>query len=642
MGTNREHLLLGGAEEAKLLPWARGRLRALRAAGFRHITQRYEILGLLVRVTIAEDDAWIEIKGGSWEYLTWPTSLEHGMGVDKNEQGEEISPLCALTLNASDKGLRRKENVDLLAGPHDWISDDHKDVLTYDHGNGFRYAISGAQNATSGAKAEIFRNGTRIKVAHEVCGCAIFKASLPQGGTAKSMVHASYEEGGGETYGDQQVVLYRVDPKEKDDSGVSHSEEFARWAVPAGPELTITQPIFFDGKGQRCITMLETVTREPVGGGVAIRLGAPRYALRGTLSRNSDGSLHAEFELSLLATTPDQPLERVNVQRHNPVDPYYYYGSLDTDFSESDAGRLDDYTTFSSSNYGGSGYSRTTTTERTVQIIGLDMAPDGTELLLERVRSSESITYLEEVERRQFYSTQYINDEVFPIIEHYSGNRSFSNVYSAGGTSKVTETITVNGTPLFSLELSNDLTDVTQTRQWSQSYSEALPVPDPPPATLTTTRTETTRRRTLSIRDIDARWESLATVVGEYEQPFNGTELRPYSVRLHARCQGQEFDRVIFAGQVLLPPLGMSLDQMLYRSIAVRRPKEFVICFSPSGAAHQHPPMSALYDRLAETGTPDRNPLLAIRRKGKTISPGPDKFTLGEEAGFRLDPVHLL
>ena len=65
MGTNREHLLLGGAEEAKLLPWARGRVRALRAAGFRHITQRYEILGLLVRVTIAEDDAWIEIKGGS-------------------------------------------------------------------------------------------------------------------------------------------------------------------------------------------------------------------------------------------------------------------------------------------------------------------------------------------------------------------------------------------------------------------------------------------------------------------------------------------------------------------------------------------------------------------------------------------------
>jgi len=67
-----------------------------------------------------------------------------------------------------------------------------------------------------------------------------------------------------------------------------------------------------------------------------------------------------------------------------------------------------------------------------------------------------------------------------------------------------------------------------------------------------------------------------------------------------------------------------------------------VICFSPAGAAHQHPPMSALYDRLAETGTPDRNPLLAIRRKGKTITPGPDKFTLGEEAGFRLDPVHLL
>ncbi|WP_428145873.1 hypothetical protein [Delftia acidovorans] len=642
MGTNREHLLLGGAEEAKLLPWARGRVRALRAAGFRHITQRYEILGLLVRVTIADHDAWIEIKGGSWEYLTWPTSLEHGMGVDKNEQGEEISPLCALTLNASDKGLRRKENVDLLAGPHDWISDDHKDVLTYDHGNGFRYAISGAQNATSGAKAEIFRNGTRIKVAHEVSGCAIFKASLPQGGTAKSMVHASYEEGGGETYGDQQVVLYRVDPKEKDDAGVSRSEEFARWAVPAGPELTITQPIFFDGKGTRCITMLETVTREPVGGGVSIRLGAPRYALRGTVSRNSDGTLGAEFILSLLVSTPDQPLERVTVQRHNAADPYYYRGSLAPDFEEQENYRIDDFTTFARLNAGSSGYSRTTTTERSVQIIGLDLTPDGTELLIERIRLSESRSYAEEVERTQFQSTHYLNDKVFPVIEHFTGSSSYYNSYSSGATNSITETITINGQPLMALELASDLSEVTQVREWAHSYSEAFPPPDAPPATVTTTRTETTRRKTLSLRDIDGRWGSLAAVVGEYDQPFNGTELRPYSVRLHAQCQGQEFDRVIFAGQVLLPPLGMSLDQMRYRSIAVRRPKEFVICFSPAGAAHQHPPMSALYDRLAETGTPDRNPLLVIRRKDKTITPGPDKFTLGEEAGFRLDPVHLL
>jgi hypothetical protein len=642
MGTNREHLLLGGAEEAKLLPWARGRVRALRAAGFRHITQRYEILGLLVRVTIAEDDAWIEIKGGAWEYLTWPTSLEHGMGVDKNEQGEEISPLCALTLNASDNGLRRKENVDLLAGPHDWISDDHKDVLTYDHGNGFRYAISGAQSATSGAKAEIFRSGARIKVAHEVRGCAIFKVSLPQGGTAKSMVHASYEEGGGETYGDQQVVFYRVDPKGKDDDGVSRAEEFARWAVPPGPELTITQPIFFDGKGARCITMLETVTREPVGGSVAIRLGAPRYALRGTLRRNSDGSLGAEFEMSLLMSTPDQPLETVNVQRHNQADPYYYRGSLAPDFEEREDYRIDEFTTFSRLNASASGYSRTTTTERSVQIIGLDLAPDGTELLIERIRTSESRGYAEEVERTQYQNTHYYNDKVPPFIEHFSGSSSFNNTYSAGSTSAVTETITVNGQPLISLELANDLSDVTQVRGWSYSYSEAYPVPDPPPATVTTTQTSTTRRKTLSLRDIDGRWKSLAVVVGEYDQPFNGTDLRPYSVRLHAQCQGQEFDRVIFAGQVLLPPLGMSLDQMRYRSIAVHRPNEFVICFSPAGAAHQHPPMSALYDRLAETGTPDRNPILAIRRKGKTITPGPDKFTLGEEAGFRLDPVHLL
>ena len=59
-------------------------------------------------------------------------------------------------------------------------------------------------------------------------------------------------------------------------------------------------------------------------------------------------------------------------------------------------------------------------------------------------------------------------------------------------------------------------------------------------------------------------------------------------------------------------------------------------------AVHREPPLSTFYDELALTGTPDREPLIAMRRKGKVITPGPDKFTLGDEAGFRLDPVHLL
>lgn len=641
MGTEREHLLLGGAEEAKLLPFARGRVRTLRAAGLRHITQRYELLDMLVRVTIAGDDAWIEIQGGRWDYLVWPTSLDHGLGVHQ-KNGQEISPLCAMTLNASDKGLRRKENVDLQAGPHDWISDDHKDVLTYDHGNGFRYAVTGAQHVGGGAKAEIFRNGARIKVARELSGCAIFKASLPQGSTAKYLVHAAYEAGASGTIEDQQVVLYRVDPKIKDDDGLAHAEEFARWEVPADMELAITQPIFFDGTGTHCITMLETLTREVVGGVEVFSFGKPRYALRGTLARDGNGDLGAQFELGLLVSTPDEPFTSVNEQRHNPADSSYFPGSLANDFHDAENYPIDEFNTFARSNSSSSGYSRTRTTERVVHILGLDMAPDGTELLVERVRFSESLSYAEEVEKSQFQYTHYYNGGVFPAVEHYTGSGSFSNVYSAGSTSKTTETITVNGQALMSLELASDFNDVTRTRQWAYSYSQAYPAPNPPPATVSTTESSSSSRQTVSLRDIDGRWNALVAVTAQYTQPFNGTDLVPYSVRVQARCQDDLFGRDIFTGQVRLPPPSMSTDTMHYRSIAVRRPGEFVICCSPAGAVHREPPLSTFYDELALTGTPDREPLIAMRRKGKVITPGPDKFTLGDEAGFRLDPVHLL
>jgi hypothetical protein len=67
-----------------------------------------------------------------------------------------------------------------------------------------------------------------------------------------------------------------------------------------------------------------------------------------------------------------------------------------------------------------------------------------------------------------------------------------------------------------------------------------------------------------------------------------------------------------------------------------------VICLSPEQGAHQEPADTEFFDHLALTGAPDRAPLLVMRRKGKTIAPGPDKFSIGEEPGFRLDPVHLL
>lgn len=632
-----EHLLLDSAEAGQALPFARGRVVALRAAGFQYVTQRYELLGLQVRVTLQGEDAYIEIRGGRWDYLVWPTSLEHPKGVILKE-GKAVEPLAALTLTGSDKGLRRKENVDLVAGPHDWISADHKTVLTYDHGHGFRYALQGAYEAPQ-PKAEICRAGARIRVAHGVRGCALFKGERPGGGAVEHLVYAAYEFHPDDA-GDTVVVLYRVDPRDKDDAGVAAEAEFARWQAPT--DLVLAQPMFFDGTGQRCVAVLETVTTSGSPPDEVVNFGAPRYALRGTLTLDNSGQLQAQFELQPLATTPSEDVKTVNEQRHNPADAFFTWGSLANDFYDYTDQWPNPDTRVTHMRSSSSGYSRTTTTQRTARLVGLDMAPDGTELLIERITDSYAQTYREETEALGHDDTMLFNtDPEDRSVVLYSGSSFYTDVRRDGGVSKVTQRFLVNGALLHALEAMEESSDLTETRSWTLAYGLTEHPPSPPPATLVTTSSASTARRTFSLRDIDARWQALAAVIGVHPQPFDGA-LRDYTVSLHGQAQGQQFDRVIFDGQVHDAPPGATLDRMRYRCIASRRPDEFVICLSPEQGSHQEPADTEFFDHLALTGAPDRAPLLVMRRKGKTIAPGPDKFSIGEEPGFRLDPVHLL
>lgn len=636
-----EHLLLDSAEAGQALPFARGRVAQLRAAGFQYVTKRYELLGLDVRVTLQGEDAYIEIRGGGWDYLVWPTSSEHPAGVVLKE-GKTVEPRAVLTLTGTEKGLRRKENVDLLAGPHDWISADHKKVLTYDHGHGFRYALQGAYEVPE-PKAEIFRGGARIRVQHGVRGCALAKFERPDGSKPEYLVYAAYEARSEAAPGMALVVLYRVDPKDKDEAGVAREVEFARWEVVAGEDLVLAQPMFFDGTGQHCVAVLETViaTGTPPDE-VVFNFGGPRYALRGTLFIDSAGELQAEFDMQMIAATPSQDSQTTNEQRHNPADPFFVWGSLQNDFYEYSDESPDPNTRVITSSAASSGYSRTTTTSRTARVVGLDLAPNGAELLIERITDTYAQTYQEENEQNASSATLLYNqfpDEPARVL--YAGSGSFANTQRQGGVSRVTQRFIVNGSTLYQIQTAESSNNTTRNSSWSYQYSLTPNPPSPPPATVTTTSSQSSVQRTFALRDLDARWQALGAVVGSHPQPFDGS-LRPYSVTLHAQCQGQQFDRVIFDGQVVTPPAGATQDRMGYRAIAARRPDEFVISLSPETTPHQDPANTPFLDHLAFTGSPDRAPLIALRRKDKAIQPGPDKFSIGEEPGFRLDPVHLL
>ncbi|PTT37390.1 hypothetical protein DBR23_17655 [Acidovorax sp. HMWF018] len=634
-------LLVNSVEGAKLIPFAKGKLRALRAAGHTNITQRYDVQGQRVRVTINGAEEIIEITGSVWDYLVWPTSTAHPAGVTVKD-GAEVPAVASMSLTASEKGLRRHEHSKLLSAPHDWVSKDRKTVLSYDHGHGFRYALNGAYEVYTGARG-VYRKGVKIQTEFGVKGAAVFQGTRSDGSSVRRVVYAAYFF---DDIGAIELRLFYLDEANRDEAGAPTNVEIARWTAPAN--TVIAQPTFFDGLGQKAITVLETYAEDSS----VISFMRPRYVVRCTLSLNPAGEIVAAFSTAPLAETPDEPTQTQNEQLFGSGGSSYFYGNPKT---------LSGYTTYgytalgypyvATTGYEELGYSRTTTRSKQVRFIGLDLDVDGDELLFERVTKTRAQSYSEEAATFASSSsgTDYTHPDGYNVVA-ISESYTYHQTRRLGGDDSVEVSFTVNGTVLFTTETSASTsgTLVTRDRAYSGSWVPGVvPRPPDPPTTVDTSTYNTVQRRALSLRDADARNEALALVVGEYPTPFNGTDLRPLKVVLHARCHGQQFSKTVFDGAVYTAPNGVGTDMFVYRAIASRRPDEYVICFSPDDVPHadplpEDPDALKFFNHLALTGAVDRNPLFALRRKDEVISPAPDKFSLDAEPGFRLDPIHVL
>lgn len=627
-------LLADSPEGAKAIPFALGKLRALRAQGFSQITQHYEVLGFRVRVTINGADEYIEVRGNSWDYLVLPASIPHPEGVTTKD-GKPIDPEAAMALTGSDKGLRRDEHSELLSAPHDWISSDSELALSYNHGHGFRYALGGGAEAYTGEKA-IYRTGKRIKTAEGVKGAAVFRATRADGAKVQRTIYTSYVFG---DLGATGLRVFYLDESDKREDGSFGEVEFASWNAPAG--TVIAQPSFFDGQGWKMVTVLDTVTATGAPPDVVYTFTRPRFIVRATITVGDD-DLEASFSMAPLGETEDVPTNTVNEKLYGTGDSFYYFGNPKTISSYQTYGYTGRGTRYSqTTGYEELGYSRTTTSSRQSRFIGLDIAANGTELMVERVTDAQSRTYAEETAK--FDATGTGSDYELPSgfwTVALGTSSTYQRTYTRGEQNSLTVSLTINKTPVFEVVLSESST--ASSRNWSSTYSGswildvARPPPEPPD-TYSESVAETSSRRMYSLRDLDARNQAVAAVVGTYMTPFNSFILRPLKLDLVAKCHGETATKTVFDGSVYDAPVGASGDRFIHRAIASRRPGEFVICFSPESL--KNPTFS---DHLAATGAVVREPLFALRRKGKTITPGPDKFTLDREPGFRFDPVHIL
>lgn len=171
-----EHKLISGGEQ--LLPFARSRIKALRATGLTYASQQFEIDGVSVKVRIEGEHEYIEISGGRFDYQTTPTSAEHIYGV--------VDANLVKTVSFSTSGQTKKRYVD--EGVIDWVSYDGlgedgstkfgANLITWNSGLPGRYNPVRFESEAVDSDTFLRINGEKIDVGHVPFGAAIANLSI--------------------------------------------------------------------------------------------------------------------------------------------------------------------------------------------------------------------------------------------------------------------------------------------------------------------------------------------------------------------------------------------------------------------------------------------------------------------------------
>lgn len=169
-------------------------------------------------------------------YLLWPTSDQNPDGVLIRDD-VPVSPTVLLTLDGTSADVEL--DMPIEAARDDWLSDDGdgeygKNLLTYQTDSKFRYQFAGYDNSGRGQPV-IFVNGVGAYTQHGVRGACMRGDD--------TVIYASIS-------GDHKTLtLHHFAPPEE--AGNPDETTFGTYTSA----LTITQPVFFDGKGTKFVTV---------------------------------------------------------------------------------------------------------------------------------------------------------------------------------------------------------------------------------------------------------------------------------------------------------------------------------------------------------------------------------------------------
>lgn len=253
-----EYLTILGGEV--WLPFARSRVKALRAAGILYAEQKFDLGDAQVRVSVEPTCERIYIEGGRMSYRISPTSAEHPDGPPP----DPTSPNTLVTADASVKRFR-KRSTSSEEGTLDWVS--YKDatdtspakygehLITWDGEFLGRYRPPYSEGPTSSGRPYVWVDGVKIFIGVTPNGAAMRRVEMADGTRKVFVIVAVLDSPTSMTINyfslkealeikSASMISAGTFPAPSDADSVSH-----------GLEFKYAQNVFFCGKGEVFATM---------------------------------------------------------------------------------------------------------------------------------------------------------------------------------------------------------------------------------------------------------------------------------------------------------------------------------------------------------------------------------------------------
>lgn len=124
-------------DDPKYLPFARARIKAMRATGLQFLSQKFEVEGVQINVRIEGEHSFVSIQSSPGGYLCLPHSIEHPNGVTVDSRGRPVEPGAVVTQTEGGDPpvlkVRVRERKKVVTGLNDWRSNNAKNprVITF-------------------------------------------------------------------------------------------------------------------------------------------------------------------------------------------------------------------------------------------------------------------------------------------------------------------------------------------------------------------------------------------------------------------------------------------------------------------------------------------------------------------------------